>query len=57
MGSSLPAVIEAEVRLQSTGERKGGEEMKAVSPDPSLEKFDWQGAKVDGGRRKENKAE
>lgn len=50
-------MIEAEVRLQSTGERKGGEEMKAVSPDPSLEKFDWQGAKVDGGRRKENKAE
>lgn len=43
MGSSLPVAIEVEVRLQSTGEREGGEEIEAVSPDPSLEKFNWAG--------------
>lgn len=44
MGSSLPVAIEVEVRLQSTGEREGGEEIEAVSPDPSLEKFNWAGS-------------
>lgn len=40
LGNSFPAVIEAEVRLQSTRERMGGEEMEAVSPGPSMRKLD-----------------
>lgn len=41
LGNSFAAVIEVEVRLQSSGERGGSEEVEAVSPDPFMEKLDW----------------
>lgn len=31
LGNNFPAMVEAEVRLQSTGERMGGEETEAAN--------------------------
>lgn len=52
LGNSFPAMVEAEVRLQSTGERMGGEETEAANQATQWRSLMGRGAKGDGGRRK-----
>lgn len=52
LGNNFPAMVEAEVRLQSTGERMGGEETEAANQATQWRSLMGRGAKGDGGRRK-----